>query len=149
LYGFEKFAPNNTKIYKEDRKLGFLDKLRKPVTEETSAVEEVITNGILNHNLTDQILTVYLSGKIDADDYEDIQKTVISLAEENDIKSIIFNMDNVTYVSSAGLRMFSAINQYAEEKQYVYKLVEMQNAILKMFQMTGYANAFQIEVKED
>ena len=149
MYGFEKFAPNNTKIYKEDRKLGFLDKLRKPVTEETSAVEEVITNGILNHNLTDQILTVYLSGKIDADDYEDIQKTVISLAEENDIKSIIFNMDSVTYVSSAGLRMFSAINQYAEEKQYVYKLVEMQNAILKMFQMTGYANAFQIEVKED
>jgi len=149
LYGFEKFAPNNTKIYKEDRKLGFLDKLRKPVTEETSAVEEVITNGILNHNLTDQILTVYLSGKIDADDYEDIQKTVISLAEENDIKSIVFNMDSVTYVSSAGLRMFSAINQYAEEKQYVYKLVEMQNAILKMFQMTGYANAFQIEVKED
>ena len=149
MYGFEKFAPNNTKIYKEDRKLGFLDKLRKPVTEETSTVEEVITNGILNHNLTDQILTVYLSGKIDADDYEDIQKTVISLAEENDIKSIVFNMDSVTYVSSAGLRMFSAINQYAEEKQYVYKLVEMQNAILKMFQMTGYANAFQIEVKED
>ena len=58
-------------------------------------------------------------------------------------------MNDVTYVSSAGLRMFSAINQYAEEKQYVYKLIEMQNAILKMFQMTGYANAFQIEVKED
>ena len=58
-------------------------------------------------------------------------------------------MKEVTYVSSAGLRMFSAVNQKATENIISYKLIQMKESISKLFQLTGYASAFTIELLEE
>lgn len=108
-------------------------------------MEEAIKEILTENNVT----TVKLSGKIDARNFEDIQIKVSSIVDNEPIDGLVFDMDEVTYVSSAGLRMFSAINQVTAEKGLSYKLTNMREDIIKMFQMTGYASAFCIEAKNE
>ena len=110
--------------------------------------EPKIQNGIIGITEENGCITVSLSGKIDANNFEEIQEKVLALIE-NDVRELVFNMDVVNYVSSAGLRMFSAINRKAAEKDISYKLTMMRRDIMKLFQMTGYASAFCIELKDE
>ncbi len=86
--------------------------------------------------------------KIDAKNFEDIQTKAINLLQDDDkIAEFVFDLDNVIYVSSAGLRMFSSVNKVAQERDVEYRLVNLRKDILKMFQLTGYASIFRIEQK--
>lgn len=86
--------------------------------------------------------------KIDAKNFEDIQTKAINLLQDDDkITEFVFDLDNVIYVSSAGLRMFSSVNKVAQERDVEYRLVNLRKDILKMFQLTGYASIFRIEQK--
>ena len=86
--------------------------------------------------------------KIDAKNYEAIQNAAIGILEECDSDSqFVFDLDNVVYVSSAGLRMFSSVNKVALDHDVDYKLINLRKDILKMFQLTGYASIFKIEEK--
>lgn len=123
------------------------DKKTQEEKQDTSNV--IISNGIINTETNEDTIIVYLSGKIDASNFEEIQDTVFNLINTEGIHNFIFNMNDVSYVSSAGLRMFSAVNHKAAELAISYKLIKMREDILKLFQMTGYASAFYIELKED
>lgn len=87
--------------------------------------------------------------KIDAKNFESIQNEAITFLADEDkaISEFVFDLDNVIYVSSAGLRMFSAINKIAQQADIEYKLINLRKDILKMFQLTGYASIFKIEEK--
>lgn len=88
--------------------------------------------------------------KIDAKNFEEIQKKATELLNGDecvDIADFVFDLDNVIYVSSAGLRMFSSINKVAQDLNVNYKLINLRRDILKMFQLTGYASIFEIEEK--
>lgn len=91
---------------------------------------------------------VALFGKIDAANYEQIQSEVLKLIEQNEeIETFTFDVNEVSYVSSAGIRMFSAINKACKTNQISYKLTGLREDILKMFQLTGYSSVFKIEPK--
>ena len=94
-------------------------------------------------------MVVALSGKIDASNYEQIQTEVSALLQAGGIESFAFDVNEVTYVSSAGLRMFSAVNKMCKNNRISYKLSGLREDIMKMFQLTGYASVFKIEVKEE
>ena len=85
--------------------------------------------------------------KIDARNYEEIQNEIIEILKNRDINNFVFDLDNVSYVSSAGLRMFSAVNKVASENCIDYKLINLVSEIYRMFELTGYASAFKIEEK--
>lgn len=109
-----------------------------------------IISGIVGKEVDKNQIKVTLSGKIDAMNYETIQAEVMELLDNvTELREFIFDMSAVTYVSSAGLRMFSAINKAVSEKEAHYILIEMRTDIYKMFQMTGYASAFSIKVKDE
>lgn len=109
-----------------------------------------IISGIVEKEVDKNQIKVTLSGKIDAMNYETIQAEVMELLDNvTELREFIFDMSAVTYVSSAGLRMFSAINKAVSEKEAHYILIEMRTDIYKMFQMTGYASAFSIKVKDE
>ena len=86
--------------------------------------------------------------KIDAKNYESIQLDATAILKKcTEDSSFVFDLDNVVYVSSAGLRMFSSVNKVAQEQNVSYKLINLRKDILKMFQLTGYASIFKIEEK--
>lgn len=126
--------------------------LRRFNTEEKAELdvnENLIPNGIVDISTEQNTVTVLLSGKIDANNFQEIQKKAFELLDKHNTKHLIFNMKEVTYVSSAGLRMFSAVNQKATENIISYKLIQMKESISKLFQLTGYASAFTIELLEE
>lgn len=128
--------------------LGRFDRKNRE-TEETADVQKEVVHGILSIIEDGDIAKVELSGKIDASNYESIQSTCIELLEKDSVSNFVFDMDKVTYVSSAGLRMFSTINHKCAELDKSYRLTQMSESLYKMFQMTGYASAFTIDVKEE
>lgn len=89
--------------------------------------------------------------KVDAKNFQEIEKEAkdeINSAS-GDIAEIEFNLANVTYVSSAGLRMFSAINSLSQEHGLDYSVVDLRKDILKMFQLTGYSSIFKTVEKPE
>lgn len=129
--------------------LGRFDRKNREANEEAADVQKEVVHGILSIAEEGDTARVNLSGKIDASNYESIQATCIELLEKDTVNSFVFDMDRVTYVSSAGLRMFSAINRKCAELSKSYRLTQMSESLFKMFQMTGYASAFAIDVKEE
>jgi len=122
-----------------------LKKSSEPESTDTS----VIVNGIINHKIDNNECKIVLSGKIDANNHEEIQTTVLDIINTNQITVLSMDLDAVTYVSSAGLRMFAMVHHKTIDKSISYKLINMREDILKLFQMTGYASAFHIEVKTE
>lgn len=132
--------------------MGLLGHKNKDKKETETAVREetrqsVDITGFDSYELENGNMTIYLTGKIDASNSETIQECIANLIDENELSELIFDMNDVTYVSSAGLRMFSALNQKSIEYSIEYRLINMRQDIQKMFQMTGYASAFSIETK--
>lgn len=132
--------------------MGLLGHKNKEKNEQETVVKEdtrksVDIAGFNSYELDNGDMTIFLNGKIDASNSETIQEYVVKLIDETELTSIVFDMNDVTYVSSAGLRMFSAVNQKSIEYGIEYRLINMRQDIQKMFQMTGYASAFSIETK--
>lgn len=132
--------------------MGLLGHKNKDKKETETVVKEetrqsVDITGFDSYELENGNMTIYLTGKIDASNSETIQEYIANLIDENELSELIFDMNDVTYVSSAGLRMFSALNQKSIEYSIEYRLINMRQDIQKMFQMTGYASAFSIETK--
>lgn len=93
-------------------------------------------------------LIVKLSGKVDAVNYEKILEDVTHLLEGDNVTSLTFDVDEVNYVSSAGLRMFSGVGKLCKSKNIDYLLDGLRHDIYKMFQLTGYASILKIRVKD-
>lgn len=132
--------------------MGLLGHKNKDKKETETVIKEetrqsVDITGFDSYELENGNMTIYLTGKIDASNSETIQEYIANLIDENELSELIFDMNDVTYVSSAGLRMFSALNQKSIEYSIEYRLINMRQDIQKMFQMTGYASAFSIETK--
>ena len=95
----------------------------------------------------DSLIAIFNSNctKIDAKNYSDIEDAAKSAIEDIQESEFVFDLNNIVYVSSAGLRMFSAINNELQEIGVEYKLINLTKDILKMFQLTGYSSMFRVE----
>ena len=95
------------------------------------------------------IVTVTLPDKVDAHNYENIQNEVSKYLKENTgFEELIFDLNGTIYVSSAGLRMFSAVSKECQQQDINYKLINLRKDIMKMFQLTGYSSMYTIEAEE-
>lgn len=102
-----------------------------------------------NISKDNDIVTVILPDKVDAHNYEDIQNEVFKYLKENTgLEELIFNLNETIYVSSAGLRMFSAVSKECKQQDINYKLINLRKDIMKMFQLTGYSSMYTIEAAE-
>ena len=95
-------------------------------------------------------LVVKLAGKIDANNHENILIEFHDILQgAEDAETFQFDVNDVTYVSSAGLRMFSAICKECKMRGIEYSLVGLRKDIVRMFQLTGYANIFKVVEKQE
>lgn len=108
-------------------------------------------NGILEVKISEEesIGTIFLSGRIDQTDCDDITVKAMELIGSETLRGLIFDMSEVQYVSRAGMTMFSKLNLSAGEYEKSYQLMNLRADIAKVFQMMGYSAAFSITEKED
>ena len=88
-------------------------------------------------------LTIYLEGKINSYNAEDVEKEIDALLQKNELQAIRIDMADVEYISSAGLRIIVRIKQQYDDTV----LLRVPNGVYDIFEMVGFPNLIKIERK--
>ena len=96
----------------------------------------------INKEKNNGILTLAIEGRLDTVTAPELEKVVNE--ETADVRELILDMKGLEYISSAGLRVLLAA-QKKMNKQGVKKLTDVCDAVMEVFEMTGFADILTIE----
>lgn len=89
-------------------------------------------------------ITVHFSGRMDTPGAQEITPQMNALAKEAN-KTIILDCENLSYISSSGLRIFLTLRKAAAEKGGKIIVRNICDSIRSVFMMTGFLNLFEIQ----
>ena len=92
--------------------------------------------------IEDNKLTIYLQGELNSFNSEDVEKEIESILSKGGFESINIDLGEVTYISSAGLRIIVRIKQKYDDTS----LVNVPKGVYDVFEMVGFTNLFTIEI---
>ena len=92
----------------------------------------------------DKRVSVYFSGRLDTPASLEIAPQMNALASDAG-GTIILDCQELSYISSSGLRIFLTLRKAAEEKGGKVIVRNISNEIRTVFMMTGFLNLFVIE----
>lgn len=95
----------------------------------------------MNFELDNNILTVFFCGRIDSTNAEKIENDTNNLISENSFDELVFDMENLDYISSAGLRMVLK----ARKSQPSLKIINASSEVYDIFDMTGFTEMIPVE----
>ena len=96
----------------------------------------------INYNKEAEKLTVAPEGRLDTATALEFEKTLSELL--NGVSDLILDMKKVTYVSSAGLRVLLKL-QKIMFNQGKMKLIGVNDTVMEVLEITGFANILRIE----
>jgi anti-sigma B factor antagonist len=97
---------------------------------------------IINKELKGENLEIKLNGRLDTNTAPELEKELnISIT---DVKSLIFDLENLIYISSAGLRVF-LLAQKIMYNQGKMILINVNELIMDVFEATGFVDILTIE----
>ena len=97
----------------------------------------------MKNNIENGIATIYLEGKINSYNAEDVEKEIDAILQNNELTAIRIDMADVEYISSAGLRIIVRIKQQYDDTF----LTRVPNSVYDIFEMVGFPNLIKIERK--
>ena len=86
--------------------------------------------------------TIELIGRLDTTTASTLDKTINE--DINDTKNLVLNLKGLEYISSAGLRVLLGA-QKKMQKIGTMKVINVREAIMEVFEMTGFADILVIE----
>lgn len=95
----------------------------------------------MKHELTNGTLTIFLEGEMNSLSSDGIEKEIDVLIEENEFQSLVLDMTELRYMSSAGIRVVMRLKQQYGD---VF-LNNMTDDIYDIFLMVGLTNVFEIK----
>lgn len=84
-----------------------------------------------------------LSGRIDANTADDLEKTLLEQSER--FKSITLDFSKVPYISSAGLRTLRKLNRAIRAKDGTLRIRNVRKDVMDIFQVTGFISLLDID----
>ena len=87
-------------------------------------------------------LSLVLEGRLDTTTAPELEKELDSGLEG--VTELIFNMEGLDYLSSAGLRILLGA-QKTMKKQGSMKVIHVNETIMEIFEVTGFADILTIE----
>ena len=99
----------------------------------------------INKNLNGDALELKIIGRLDTTTAPDLEAEVKNSLEG--LKSIIFDLEGLEYISSAGLRVLLSA-QKSMNKQGTMKLVNVNEVVMDVFEITGFVDVLTIEESE-
>ena len=87
-------------------------------------------------------LTIKLSGRLDASNAQELTNELNTAIK--DVKELIFDFTNLKYIASAGLRVLLTA-QKRMNKQGKMKIRNVEDGVMEVFEMTGFADLMDIE----
>lgn len=96
----------------------------------------------INKERNNGTLKLSIEGRLDTVTAPELEKIVNE--ETTDVQELVFDMTALEYISSAGLRVLLAA-QKKMNKQGSMKLTAVCDAVMEVFEMTGFADILVIE----
>ncbi len=97
----------------------------------------------ISETRTEGVIQLDIEGRVDTNTSPQMQQSILQAFQKS--QTLILNMEKVEYVSSAGLRALLIGQKTANSKGGSMKLVHVCDAVMKVFQMTGFAGMLTIE----
>lgn len=91
---------------------------------------------------TGEKLIIKLVGKLDTNTAPELTESLKN--DLNDVKDLTFDMADLIYISSAGLRVILS-TQKIMNKQGSMKVINVQDIIMEVFEATGFVDILTIE----
>ena len=88
-------------------------------------------------------LEVIPEGRIDALTAPELERKLSD--ELGDTEELVFNLENVEYLSTAGLRVFLAYSQEMEARGGSIRVVHVNEVIMRVLTLTGFQDFLNIE----
>ena len=95
----------------------------------------------MRNELKEEKLTLYLEGELNSYNADGVEKEIDATLKDKIFKSLVLNMENLRYISSAGLRIILKLKQK-------YNDVAVTDASLEVYdilQMTGFTNIMPVK----
>ena len=96
----------------------------------------------IEKKINGEAVTLIVSGRLDTQTAPELEKELDSIL--SGLKELIFDMTNLEYVSSAGLRVILKA-QKAMNAQGSMKLTGVNDSIMEVFDITGFLDILTIE----
>ena len=95
----------------------------------------------MNSKFENDVLTIYLEGSIDSNNAEQVGNEIDAVRNENPNGGFVLDLENLRYISSAGLRQILRL----KKKERDIKLVNVSSDVYEIFDMTGFTEMMDIE----
>lgn len=89
----------------------------------------------MRSEIREGVLTIFLSGDIDAQNAADIQREMEEILRPQETAGLVLDARELTYISSAGLRVMLAIQK---ESDTSFSIINLSAEVLEIFQMAGF-----------
>ena len=100
--------------------------------------DEMIICGVKEAIRDGDNINLFLSGDIDATTAPSVTEKVKEMFKEKVPKMLIFDLSEVRYLSSAGLRSFAEIQNLCNKSSVKFVSINLTKQIYQLFNMTGF-----------
>ena len=95
----------------------------------------------MTHELENRKLTIFLEGEINSFNSDVIEKEIQAIIATKGFDSIVLDVEKVSYISSAGLRIVSRLKQQYDD----LSLINMNDDVYDVFEMVGFVDEMEIK----
>ena len=95
---------------------------------------------LINRGATGELIFV---GRLDANSAPEAEEIVKQMIERFD--TIVLNMEQLDYISSAGLRVIKIIHMGMKKRNGELVLTKVQKMVMEVFEMVGFAGLLKFE----
>ena len=95
----------------------------------------------------DGVLIAKASGRVDGANAREFQNN-LEQAIESDDKMVILNLRELSYISSAGLRVILLVAKSLQSRDTGFAICELQESILEVFQISGFDQIIPVHASE-
>ena len=89
------------------------------------------------------IIILKVSGEIDGSNVLDFEHNVNHAADRTD--RLVLDLEDLEYVSSAGLRAFLVIQKEMKKEQHTMTIMHVNDEVMGIFTVTGFVKLLNIE----
>jgi len=99
----------------------------------------------MRHEIVDKKLVFHLEGELNSYNAEEVEKKMEEAIALGGFEDVCFDLNNLRYMSSAGLRIVARMNQQFEGH---FSLINMPDDIYEVFVMVGFNELLDIKRKK-
>ena len=96
----------------------------------------------MKYDMNSSEMTLYPTGHIDSSNAPAIEKDIMEIVDGQNPSSLILDMENLEYISSAGLRIILKLTRKYGEN---LKLINVAHDVYEVFEMTGFTEMVTVE----